>query len=184
METKIDSNVRLQLTDKVVLTIGKDKPNAIALTLLLVLSLISISIPIGGLVYLASLSNGIPFGFVLACAIFMLVFGYLIRLYLWNKYGKEVFIIDNGALNHFFDYRYFKDNQKSYSYGSIAVCIIRNSKVCQINPSDTDVSDDDLCTNICFQFNGNLLISKDVLPVKLIRKVAKELSEQKGCSHV
>lgn len=49
------------------------------------------------------------------------VSGYLFKLYLWNKYGKDVFIITDGSLEVYNDYKYFKDGNKKYSFASIEV---------------------------------------------------------------
>ena len=41
------------------------------------------------------------------------IFGiYLFRLFLWNFFGKEVYVFQNGKINFHTDFKYFKDSKK------------------------------------------------------------------------
>lgn len=55
---------------------------------------------------------GISFSHFIILAIFWALGFYLIRLVLWNKCGKEVFMVSKGRFIHYNDYKYFKDNYK------------------------------------------------------------------------
>lgn len=60
------------------------------------------------------------FGFVITIIIFGGTGIYSLRLFLWNKFGKEVFeVTESGYLRHYYDYFLFKDNIKIKNYNCI-----------------------------------------------------------------
>ena len=44
---------------------------------------------------------------------------YFIRLFLWNKYGKEIYKIKSDTITKILDYRLFKDNKKVIRYNKL-----------------------------------------------------------------
>lgn len=53
----------------------------------------------------------IGFGFVFTIFAFFGTGIYLLRLILWNLYGKEVFLIENQSITYYTSYKYFNDNK-------------------------------------------------------------------------
>jgi hypothetical protein len=54
------------------------------------------------------------FGFFIVFALMAGVSFYFLRLFLWNSFGKEHLIIKTNSLIHYFDYRWFESQKKSY----------------------------------------------------------------------
>ena len=95
METKksLTPIYELELSDGISLKIHVKKAKKGILSIILFFALSIFFIPIIVFIYLATTSEGIPFGFIITCIVGFLSSGYLLKLYLWNKYGTEVFII-------------------------------------------------------------------------------------------
>lgn len=55
------------------------------------------------------------------------------RLYLWNTYGREVFVIQSGKLIYYADYKLFKDRNKVISFNKIDICYLNNDELFFIN---------------------------------------------------
>ena len=94
METKksLTPIYELELSDGISLKIHVKKAKTGILSIILFFALSIFFIPIIVFIYLATTSEGIPFGFIITCIVGFLSSGYLLKLYLWNKYGTEVFI--------------------------------------------------------------------------------------------
>ncbi len=56
----------------------------------------------------------ISIGYVVSSVIMIGSSLFFLRLFLWNQYGYEVFNITNGQLEHYYDYKFFRDNYSSY----------------------------------------------------------------------
>jgi len=80
--------------------------------LILFFSLTSILVPIGGMV--GSMINGyrFHFGFLMSIGIFGVLGFYLLRVFLWNSYGKEVILFTQNNVTYEADYKWFKDGKK------------------------------------------------------------------------
>ena len=50
-------------------------------------------------------------------------------MYLWNKYGEEVILINRDTLIVYYNYKYFKDNYKKYHYDTINIQVEHNQKM-------------------------------------------------------
>ena len=94
--------------------------------LILFFSLISILLPIGGMIGSMVSGNGFHFGFLMVIGFFGLIGFYLLRVFLWNSYGKEVILFNQNKVTYEADYKWFKDGKKiknidspSYSIKSI-----------------------------------------------------------------
>ena len=55
----------------------------------------------------------IGFSFITTVIIGLLVGFYLLRLILWNTYGKEILMVSADRIDYHCDYRYFRGNKKS-----------------------------------------------------------------------
>lgn len=56
--------------------------------------------------------NGFHFGFIIGLALFSLLGFYLLRMALWNTYGKEVIKFSRNKISYEADYGWFKDGKK------------------------------------------------------------------------
>lgn len=98
----------LSLSDKICLVINEGNPKKkFLLYFIITMALLIFLCPIVVFIILASIGEGVPFGFFITCVISTLVSGYLMRLYLWNKYGKETFILEKNSLSLSRDYKYY-----------------------------------------------------------------------------
>lgn len=83
---------------------------------LLFLAFIMVALPIMGMVFNFLDGGAFHFGFVIGLGLFSLISFYLVRLFLWNTYGKEVITIGETTVNYYVDYHYFKGNQQEITY--------------------------------------------------------------------
>lgn len=60
----------------------------------------------------AANKSGLKFGHILAPILFGLMGFYLLRLALWNTFGKEIIVFEDKTLNYVADYGWFKDGRK------------------------------------------------------------------------
>lgn len=63
----------------------------------------------------------ITFGFILTVLLSWLIAAYFVRMFLWNKYGEDVFIIQGKTMESYNDYKLFKDNRKTISFNKMHV---------------------------------------------------------------
>ena len=63
----------------------------------------------------------LSFGVVMSCLLGWIISGYFIKIYLWNRYGEEVFIIKDKTFETYQDYKFFKDNHKLYHTNKIDI---------------------------------------------------------------
>lgn len=169
METII-SNCELNQSEGISLTIKEINPNKKSLLILLILSIIIISIPIFLFFLIVMSGEGIPFGFLITCIVAMITSGYLLKLYLWNKYGKECFIIKNGVFLHFYDYCLFKDYQQEYNYSAINISVLYQGKLRSVNRKLINILGNDVYCCIYFLVDEKTIISHTAVPIGIIEK--------------
>jgi hypothetical protein len=80
-------------------------------------------LPIAGMIGYASSGKGIHFGFFAGIFIFSLLGFYLLRLALWNTYGKEELKFSNKTVTYYADYGWFKDAMKTVDLDSLSFSI-------------------------------------------------------------
>lgn len=103
------------------------KPSPLFIRILIFFfSLIAILIPIGGMIGSMLSGSGFHLGYLIGIGIFSLIGFYLLRVFLWNSYGKEIIIFNQNKITYEADYKWFKDGKKvknidspSYSIKSI-----------------------------------------------------------------
>lgn len=86
-------------------------------------SFISFLLPIFGIILSIISKNGIHFGHFLSLVIFGLLGFYLLRVVLWNTYGKETFNFENDLISYEADYGWFKDRVKEISKDGLTFSI-------------------------------------------------------------
>ncbi|WP_298901642.1 hypothetical protein [uncultured Psychroserpens sp.] len=76
-------------------------------------SILCFILPLAGIVASVSFGSGLKFGLFFGMFIFGLLGFYLLRLSLWNTYGKEIISLDSEVITYYADYRWFKGALKS-----------------------------------------------------------------------
>ncbi|WP_455584678.1 hypothetical protein [Bacteroides sp.] len=179
---KITQMYNLEMSGAICLNIHVNKANKIMLGSILSLALIIFLIPISAFIALTIIGEGIHFGFILTCVIELLTSGYLTRLYLWNKYGKEVFEIQYNSLLLYYDYKFFKDNRQQYNFKSISVYSEYNGVLMAVskmvsNPKiNTETS-----SVICFEIDGKIVKSEGMIPLETIISIDRHISQWSKC---
>ena len=182
METKksLTPIYELELSDGISLKIHVKKAKKGILSIILFFALSIFFIPIIVCIYLATTSEGIPFGFIITCTVGFLSSCYLLKLYLWNKYGTEVFIIKKKNLVLYYDYKLFKDNYKKIPFESIQVYFEDNG-ILMNAPQGVNVPKGNTNVNnvICFDLDGKEVKSEGEIPLEVIIKISKHLHQNR-----
>lgn len=178
METIKNANSELLLSDSIILIIKENNVNKKALIVLLILSLLSILIPVVMLIHLIQSSEGLPFGFIISCIVFILVFGYLIKLYLWNKYGQEVFTINKNEFTLYYNYGYFKDYQCRYHYNVINILVEYNGKMRKLTSHLLDYIKKTESVYITFFVDDKIIKSKNPVNIQTIWRIVQYLDSR------
>lgn len=97
------------------LTLRVKKGPVIIRIVLFFIALLFFVAPLISIVTAASNKSGLKLGHILGPILFGLMGFYLLRLALWNTYGKEIITFDNSTLNYIADYGWFKDGRKRKS---------------------------------------------------------------------
>lgn len=144
-----------------------NKINGIAKMTLISLILISMLMPFLVLIYAFNEHQEIRIGYFVSVLIFIACAVFFLRLFLWNHYGKEVFVIENNALLFYNDYLYFKDNLKQWKFNQITLGYINPSSE-EFNSMETIFGNNELCQFAVLIDNSkivtsNLLIEKSIL---------------------
>jgi hypothetical protein len=122
------------------------------------------------------LSIKIALGTVLVCAVAWLISGYFIRLYLWNKYGTEVFIIKDNILETYNDYKFFKDTYKVYHFTKIEILYFVE-EVDNINElrKEKILKNSKQSSVIGFQIDDEVITSHNEIPISDIIKITESI---------
>lgn len=161
----------LKTDDSIYLEIRRRERNNASINFLLILTIIGYALPV--IVFCIFVADGDPpaFGFLFSLLIFWGISTFFLRLYLWNKYGKEIFIITKNSLTHYFDYKLFKDNRKDIRYINLNILYASDSQ----QEGDDPDREEGL---IIFEIDNNeQLISKDGIPMKEIIKIHRTVNE-------
>tara|TARA_R110002020_G_scaffold44135_5_gene127482 strand:+ start:47 stop:532 length:486 start_codon:yes stop_codon:yes gene_type:complete len=102
---------------------GNKSPLLIRATLTVVL-LICILIPIAATYFLISERKGPHIGIVLSFFFFWGIGFYLLRIILWNTFGREIIILEKDKILYEADYRFFKDGKQTISTENIEVVAV------------------------------------------------------------
>ena len=112
----------------------------------------------------------LSFGVVMSCLLGWLISGYFIKLYLWNRYGEEVFIIKDSALETYNDYKFFKDNHKLY----------QTTKIDILYYVGNDVNEESRFINnqlsvVGFELDSETVTSHKEIPIPEIKNIAQRI---------
>ncbi len=156
------------------------KPNKWALGALLLMPMIIMGILIGFFVYLAPLGEGVPFGFIISCVIGVMVAGYLLKLFLWNKYGQEVFLIQRDSFVTYHDYKFFRDNFRSFNASVSGLSVMRGRNLLKA-PEEyiSRYKDEKRLFRIVFRVKGENIIPGTGFPFDAIMKIRETIMNWK-----
>ncbi len=102
---------------------GQKSPLLIRATLIFII-LICAVIPIIAIIALIAEEKGPHFGIFIIFIFFWGIGFYLLRIILWNTFGKEVLTFENDSLLYEADYRFFKDGKKFISNKFLEISIV------------------------------------------------------------
>ncbi|SRX76100.1 hypothetical protein AEQU3_03098 [Aequorivita antarctica] len=102
---------------------GNKSPIVVRITLIIVL-LICLLIPIAITITLMSERKGPHFGIFLSFIFFWGIGFYMLRIILWNTFGREVLTFEDDKISYEADYRYFRDGKTSISTKDIEVVAV------------------------------------------------------------
>lgn len=119
----------------------------------------------------------VTFGTILVFALAWFISSYFFRLYLWNRYGEEVFVIKENSLETYNDYKFFKDNRKIHQFTKINILFTFDGKVTCIDHFEKHqlVNDNQLSTFI-FRVDDEMIKSHKEIPIAEIMDIAKKIS--------
>ncbi|MBK5721869.1 hypothetical protein JGH11_13395 [Dysgonomonas sp. Marseille-P4677] len=108
------------------------------------------------------LPSGEPlqFGILFSFIISWLCGGYLFRLYLWNTYGREVYVFGTRKLTYYANYRLMKDRYKEWSYSKIDIYYLSNNEVFPISCLQNESVEylHQTQSSVCFILNGEEIV--------------------------
>lgn len=149
-------------TDRIKLELRTNKDNMVA-NIILGLSALAFLMPLPVAAFFISSGMELGLGFFMTCIILWMSGGFLGRLGLWNKYGKEVFIIGKKLFVHYNDYKYFKENHKEKEYNEIGV----------YEAFDMKEEEDNLTASMSVLLDDELVAtSHQKIPVSMIKEIA------------
>lgn len=172
MEIEKEQSYKLRVSeDKISLYLRGENSNKVVTNLLLFFPIIICFILIGTFAYLANLGEGIPFGFLISCIIGCGTSIYFIRMFLWNKYGQEVFVIEKDKFTVYNDYGFFKDNYQTYP--PLSKLYMTGGKDFMEIPSECKLQQENDKYQIVFLvkrkkyiFSKSRLLVKDIIKIK------------------
>jgi hypothetical protein len=172
------AQVNITERDGLLIEVGVKKIN-----ILLRLGLLCLAIlPIAGL--LTAVSTGViksPFGFMAGCLILGTCAIYLLRLYLWNTYGKEVYHIKDDEIRSYNSYRYFKDNSKHRAFVHFEISYSERYHPTTLldwhNPKEAITRNPVNTYLLSFQADEDIFISRIPMPYNEIAKFVPYLPQ-------
>lgn len=154
------------------LTLSVKKSPLIIRAILLVLSCCFFLFPTLGTIASVSQGGRLGFGVLLMIGVMALLGFYLLRIFLWNTYGKETFEWKTDGVWYEADYRWFRDGRKQLDSGELI-----------FSAKTAGYEEDRLGTLIAF--DGSQTVHSAVkLPMDELEKIIGILSEKTQSSLV
>lgn len=172
------NSYKLKIADPINLELNVKRAPSIALYFLLSVAIIIFLIPLLALALLIIPDGeGVSFAFLIPWSIALFVSIYLFRLYLWNRYGREVFIVGRQTLVHYYDYKFFKDNRRKIDFKDLDIYFSsRKGVMVSVNENYGKLP---LSSAIYFRLDENILESKIELRTTDIIKVGRAIKNKK-----
>ncbi len=96
-----------------ILTLNVKKSPLIVRGIMFFFSFVSFALPIMGIFLSLSMGKQFHIGYLIGLFLFGLIGFYLLRISLWNTYGKEMIEFDIPKVNYEANYRWFIDGKRS-----------------------------------------------------------------------
>lgn len=147
----------------------------IGITFVGLLALVFFVMPVLMMFYL---SIEIKLGSILVCILAWFISAYFFRLYLWNKYGEEIFTISRNRIERYNNYKIYKEKIDSYSFIHIDILFYIKRKAINLNLLDIDYStiDYNQLSVIGFKLDNEIIISHREIPILDIIEIAKNIN--------
>ena len=152
--------------DSITLELQTGKSN-FAVNVVLAIAILAFLIPVAVLLFIVGLGGGFSFGFLFTLVLFWGTGVFLLRLGLWNKYGREVFIFSKRLFIHYNDYKYFKDNYKETECTQI--------EVAEAFYIDEENNNSEEATFLVLLDGDETLYSRKKIPVSLIKEINEKV---------
>lgn len=108
---------------------------------------------------------GITLGFFISTALSWACAVYFGRRYLWERYGRECFVISDNKIEQIIDYGMFEDRLNTHNFNLIDVGYSFTSDGEEFFFFDNEVKDEIICF-VCFISETDVIISQVETPYK------------------
>ena len=172
------NSYKLKIADPISLELNIKPAPSIVLYFLLSVAIIIFAFPLLILIFLIIPDgDGVSFAFLIPWSIALFVSIYLFRLYLWNRYGREVFIVEKQIIIHYYDYKFFKDHRKEIEFKYFDIYFSsRKGALISVNDNYGKLPSS---SAIYFCLDENILESKIELPTTDIIKIGRAIKNKK-----
>lgn len=140
-----------------------------SIIILLIFAIISFCIPIVVFIALVSVGENAIMGLFVSAIICWLTAWYLFRLYLWNKFGQEVYIFEKNKLTSYYNYKYFKDKYKEIDFDRVEISFYYDGDIFAVGEGVLSEDISDLyASQVFIDTNGGSIISFKEIPISEI----------------
>lgn len=91
--------------------------------ILYIITFLCFALPLFGIVFNIIIGNGTKFSGIVALSVFSVMGFFMLRISLWNSFGKEIIQFGDDYIEYVADYYLFKDGRKSIDNTSLAYAI-------------------------------------------------------------
>lgn len=170
------NDYKLELSNNLIyLKIINTKYSGCALTLIAGIAIFMFLFPI---VIILFILKELSFGILVSSSLAWFISAFFIKLYLWNKYGEEIFIIKNNELEIYNNYKFFKGNYRHYQFNELEVVFISRSEVFFAN-EESEYIDVTQLSSIGFQLdNKQVIVSHKELTISKIKEIALQMKNR------
>ena len=92
-------------------------------SIFLIISILFFLLPISGIITAMLAGDPLKFGYFIGIGLSGLLGFYIFRIYLWNRFGNEIIILNKNEISYEADYRLFKDGKKSSTFDALTYSI-------------------------------------------------------------
>src|SRR5690606_18335443 len=117
---------QIKIEDSKLTIFARKAPIIIRIFLVLIITVLAL-IPFAIVYFVFSDGNGLHIGIAFS---FMLCWGigfYVLRLFLWNSYGREILILNKNNIIYLADYRLYKDGKRKIGTKNLEIEIINEN---------------------------------------------------------
>ena len=111
--------------NKNVLELRVKKASLFVRSVLFLFTILFFSLPLFGIILRLTMGDGLHFGNIVLLIIFGVLGFYMLRISLWNTYGKETITFESNHVIYIADYGWFKDGKKHKEIKEPLVYLVR-----------------------------------------------------------